>query len=186
MLAEMTLNSLRSGSSISHEDFLARAQILHVLGIDVLISCFEHFYQLAEYLDGYTDQMIGIAVGVPTLRDSLDEQFYAELAGGALESVGRLFRRSVKMYVYPTLDPVSGRIVSLADAEVQAPVHHLRNFLVDLSRIEPLACTDPESLTIRTPDVLARIQSGDPSWEQMVPPAVAEIIKAQKLFGCRG
>jgi hypothetical protein len=38
---------------------------------------------------------------------------------------------------------------------------------------------------IRTPDVLARIQGGDAAWEQMVPAAVAEIIKAENLFGWR-
>src|SRR5205085_11577001 len=113
-IAEMTLKSLMAEENIvSHEDFLARAEILHVLGIDVLISRFEHFYQLAEYLDGYTDKMIGIAVGVPTLRNSLDEQFDTDLDGGALESVGRLFKRSVKMYVYPTVDPATGKLVSL-------------------------------------------------------------------------
>ena len=30
---------------------------------------------------------------------------------------------------------------------------------------------------------LALIQRGGPSWEQMVPAAVAEIIKAENLFG---
>jgi hypothetical protein len=38
-------------------------------------------------------------------------------------------------------------------------------------------------LSIRTSDVLARIEKGDPSWERLVPPAVADIIKAKKLFG---
>jgi hypothetical protein len=40
-------------------------------------------------------------------------------------------------------------------------------------------------LSIRTPDVLARIQGGDAAWEQMVPAAAAEIIKAENLFGWR-
>jgi hypothetical protein len=35
------------------------------------------------------------------------------------------------------------------------------------------------------PDVLALIQKGDPAWEQMVPAAVAGIIKAENLFGWR-
>ncbi len=185
VLAEMTLNSLKFGSGVSHEDFLARAQILHVLGLDVLITRFQHYYQLAEYLDGYTEKRIAIAVGVPSLLKIMDEQVCAELEGGALEAVGRLFRRSVKMYVYPTFDPVLGRVVSLHDAEVQAPIHHLRNFLVDLSRMEAIPCDDPDILKIRTPDVLARIQSGDPAWQEMVPPVVAEIVKAERLFGCR-
>jgi hypothetical protein len=29
-----------------------------------------------------------------------DEKFFTDLPGGVLESVGRLFKRSVKMYVY--------------------------------------------------------------------------------------
>ena len=33
-----------------------------------------------------------------------------------------------------------------------------------------------------TPEVLARIERGDPSWETMVPPAVADIIKSKGLF----
>ena len=186
VLAEMTLHNLLTGSSIDHEDFLARAQILHVLGIDVLISRFQPFYQLADYLAGYTDQTIGIAIGVPAMRDILDEQYYDELEGGALESIGRLFKRSVKMYVYPTLDAATGQIVSLDNAPMPPPGHHMRDLLLDLGRIEPLQCSDPQHLAIRTPDVLARLQSGDPSWEDCVPPAVVQIIKEQKLLGCPG
>ncbi|HLJ53724.1 MAG TPA: hypothetical protein VKT77_01730 [Chthonomonadaceae bacterium] len=185
VLAEMTLDDLGAGSGISHEDFLARAQILHVLGIDVLVTRFNRFYQLAEYLDDYTDQMIGIAVGVPTLRKILDEQFCTEVGGGALESVGRLFRRLVKMYVYPTFDAATGRIITLDDAEVQSPLHHIRDFLLDQSRLEAIPCPDPEILKIRTPDVRGKIEDGDPSWEASVPPVVADIVKAQRLFGYR-
>ena len=39
---------------------------------------------------------------------------------------------------------------------------------------------------IHTPDVLARIQREDPSWEAMVPATVAEMIKRKNLFAtCR-
>jgi hypothetical protein len=186
VLAEMTLRNLSSESGVAHEDFLARADILHVLGIDVLISSFQPYYQLADYLAGYSDRMIGIAVGIPTLRDVLDERYYEELSGGALESIGRLFKRSVKMYVYPTRDPVSGEIVSVDNARVPPPGHHLRNLLLELGRVEPLQGYEPKYLSIHTPDVLARLQKGDPAWEEMVPPAVAQSIKEHKLFGYRG
>jgi hypothetical protein len=42
VLAEMTLRSLIPGPDVGHSDFLARADILGALGIDVLISRFEH------------------------------------------------------------------------------------------------------------------------------------------------
>src|SRR5262249_11505043 len=108
VLAEMTLRTLGAVPDGGHTDFLARADILGALGYDVLISRFEPYYQLAEYLAGYTDALIGLAVGLPAVRQVADEKYYTDLPGGVLESVGQLFKRSVKMYVYPTRDPVSG------------------------------------------------------------------------------
>jgi hypothetical protein len=187
VLAEMTLRNLKQPDQdrAGPADFLARAEILHVLGVDVLVSRFGPFYQLADYLAAYTDQMLGIAVGVPTLHDLLDEQYSTRLDGGALEAVGRLFKRSVKLYVYPTRDPVSGRIVSLRDAAPTKAAAHLRDFVLAVDRLRPLEPSDPSLLTIRTPDVLARIQAGDASWKSMVPPSVAERIQSDGLFGLR-
>jgi hypothetical protein len=183
VLAEMTLRSLIPKPDVGHTDFLARAESLGALGIDVLISRFEPYYQLAEYLTRYTDGLIGLAVGLPAVRQMADEKYYTDLPGGVLESAGRLFKRSVKMYVYPTRDPVSGQIQSVEQAPVPPPWHHLRDLLLQIGRFEPIRGYDESYLSIRTPDILDRIQRGDHSWEEMVPAAVAEIIKAKNLFG---
>ena len=182
VMAEMTLRSL-SAAAADHADFLARADILRALGFDVLISRFEQYYELAEYLAGYTDSLIGIAVGLPGLRQIADDKYYAELPGGVLESTGRLFKRSVKMYVYPTRDAASGEIQDLERAQMQPPWQHLRALLLEIGRIESIRGYDESLLSIQTPDVLARIQRGDSSWEQLVPPAVAGIIRDKRLFG---
>jgi len=171
---------------VGHEDFLARADILHVLGVDVLISRFQPYYQLADYLCAYTDQMIGIAVGLPTIRDVLDERYYEDLSGGALESIGRLFKRSVKMYVYPMLDPSTGQIVTAQNVPVPSPGKHIRDLLHELGRVVPLREYEPKYLSIKTPEVLALLQKGDPSWENLVLPEVAKMIKEQRLLGYRG
>ena len=71
----------------------------------------------------------------------------------------------------------------MEQAPVLPPWHHLHDLLLKIGRIEPIRGYDESYLSIRTPDVLARIQRGDPSWEQMVPTAVADIIKAKNLFG---
>jgi hypothetical protein len=186
VLAEMTLNNLLSSTGVSHDDFLERAQILHALGIDVLISNFQPYYQLADYLACYTNRMIGIAVGLPGLREILDEQYYDALGGGALESIGRLFKRSVKMYVYPAMDPATGRVTLLEDAPFPHPSHHLRDLLLDLHRVELIEPYRVDYLPIQPPDVLAMLQSGDPAWEHMVPPVVAQCIKDEKLLGYTG
>ncbi len=183
VLAEMTLRTLRATPNVGPTDFLARADILGALGFDVLISRFEPYYQLAEYLAAYTDAPIGLAVGLPAVRQVADETYYADLPGGVLESVGRLFKRSVKMYVYPTRDPVSGEIHTALQGAIAPPWHHLRDLLLQIGRIVPIHNYDESLLSIHTPDVLNRIQRGDPSWEAMVPAAVAEMIKAKNLFG---
>jgi len=186
VLAEMTLRNLLSENQVDHKDFLARADLLGALGIDALISRFQPYYQLAEYLAAYTDRPIGLAVGLPSVRQMADEKFYTDLPGGVLESMGRLFKRSVKMYVYPTLDPQSGEIRTVDTASIPSPWHHMRALLREIGRIEPIRRFENSYLAIRTPEVLARIQRGDPSWESMVLAPVADVIKAKQLFGWRG
>jgi hypothetical protein len=183
VLAEMTLRNLLSENEVDHEDFLARADLLGALGIDALISRFQPYYQLADYLAGYTDRPIGLAVGLPSVRQMADEKFYTDLPGGVLESMGRLFKRSVKMYVYPTLDPESGELRTVDTASIPPPWHHMRALLREIGRIEPIRRFEQSYLAIRTADVLARVQRGDPSWESLVPAPVAAMIKAKKLFG---
>ena len=182
VLAEMTLRNLLASDESDHADFLARAEVVGALGFDVLISRFQPYYELAEYLAAYTDGLIGLAVGLPSVRQIADDQYYTHLPGGVLESMGRLFKRSVKMYVYPALDPATGRVLSVEQTPVPAPWHHLRDLLLEIKRLEPIRNYNESYLSIHTPDVLARIERGDPSWEGMVPPAVATIIKGKGLF----
>jgi hypothetical protein len=84
-----------------------------------------------------------------------------------------------------TWDPVSGGIVTVDNAHLPRPGNHIRDFLLEVGRVEPLAGYEPKYLSIHTPDVLARLQRGDPSWEVMVLPAVAETIKQHQLLGYR-
>jgi hypothetical protein len=185
VLMEMTLRNLTAGSQLDHADFLARADILGALGHDVLISRFEQFYHLAEYLSAFTDRPIGIAVGLPSITEIAEERFYGDLSGGALESTGRLFKRSVKMYVYPLLDPATGRVVTIESLPMPGAWRHLREFLRESGHLVPIRRYDERLLSIFTKDVLARIQSNDPTWEAMVPETVAATIKAKRLFGLK-
>lgn len=185
VLMEMTLRHLTSGAGLDHADFLARADILEGLGLNVLISRFEQYYQLADYLSSYTDRMIGIAVGLPSVHEIADEKYYTGLPGGVLESAGRLFKRSVKMYVYPARDPVSGQIRTVETAPMRPPWQHLRDLLVEIRQVESIRGYNENYLSILPPDVLARIQKGDPTWEDLVPAPVVEAIKVRSLFGYR-
>ena len=185
VLMEMTLGTLAAGAPVDHVDFLARADILGTLGYDVLISRFEAYYQMAEYLSAYTDRLIGIAAGVPSIEALAEERFHGDLGGGMLEAAGRLFKRSVKMYAYPVLNAASGRVFTIETLPVEGVWRHLRDFLVESGHLVPIRRYDERLLSILTKDVLARIQSGDASWETMVPTVVAETIKRKQLFGVR-
>jgi hypothetical protein len=105
--------------------------------------------------------------------------------GGVLESMGRLFKRSVKMYVYLTLDPQLGEVRTVDTASIPPPWHHMRALLREIGRIEPIRRFEESYLGIHTPEVQARIQRGDRSWESLVPAQVAAIINSKKLFAGR-
>jgi hypothetical protein len=182
VLLEMTLRSLTGERGVDHRDFLDRAEMLHALGHHVLISREPRNFTLVEILSRYTKARIGIAVGVPTLRSIIDDE-YEDLGGGRLEAIGRLFKRGVKLYVYPTVDPASGQIVTADTIPVPDTMRHLYEFLLDNRRLEAIERYDPSILDIRTTDVLARLQRGDGGWESAVPEQVVGIIKERKLFG---
>ena len=86
----------------------------------------------------------------------------------------------MKTSVRPTREPVSGEIRTIERASARPPWYHLRGLLLDVHPLEAIRGFDEAYLSIRTPDVLARIEKGDASWERLVPPAVADIIRGKK------
>jgi len=183
VLAEMTLKNLTEGDHIvDHRDFLARVDILSAMGRSVLISNYFEYYRLAGYLFLYTKKMIGMAMGVPSLREVFDEKYYHHLEGGILESFGRLFKNDLKLYVYPLKDEKSGALITAGNLRVAPHLRHLYAYLVENRLIESIRDYNEAYLPIFSPDVLAKIRSGDATWEKDVPPVVARIIKERQLF----
>jgi len=186
MLFEMTLRNLREGAEeIDAQDFLDRADILATLGRTVMISNYGEYHRLAAYLFRQTKKLIGLVMGVPTLRELFDERYYADLDGGILESFGRLFKNDLKIYAYPLLDAKTNALITAGNLRVAPHLRHLCAYLVENRLIESIRDFDPQCLRIYSRDVLARIRSGDPLWEEMTPPAVAELIKSRGLLGYR-
>jgi hypothetical protein len=181
ILLEMTLRSLTGESGVDHRDFIDRAEVLHALGHHVLISRSPRNFALAEILARYTRARLRIALGVPTLQGVIGDD-YEDLAGGRLEAIGRLFQKAVKLYVYPTIDPASGALVTAETMPVPESMRHLYRHLLDNRHIEALENYEPSILRINTRDVLARLQRGEDGWESAVPERVATIIKERRLF----
>lgn len=184
VLMEMTLrNLLATGPAIDHVDFLARVDTLSALGRTVMVSNYSRFHNVATYLRRYTQNRIVMALGVPTLAELFEEKYYHDLEGGVLEALGRIFKGSVKLYVYPWKNVRTGEVVDAGNFKVVKHLQHLYAHLLDNKFIEPIREISAADLAVLPRDVLALIQSGDPGWEKMVPQPVADVIKRNRLFG---
>jgi hypothetical protein len=186
VLMEMTLRHLLGAQpSIDHADFLARADTLSLLGPTVMISNYSRFHSVATYLRRYTDQPVGMVLGLPTLAALFEEKHYHDLEGGILEAFGRLFRGAVRLQVYPWRHPKTGELVTASNFKAPPSMRHLYAHLLERGAIEPIAAFEPRNLDILPGDVLRRLQGGDAAWETMVPRPVVARIKRDRLFGWR-
>jgi hypothetical protein len=186
VLLEMTLSGLGSEAGVDKQDFLARADILRVLGHNVLISNHGPFYLLAEHLSRYTQKPIGIAQGIKSLSAIMDETHYNDLPGRALEALGRLFTNNVRIYLYPWRDPKSNELITAQKLQVAPNLRHLHAYLLENGFVVAIQNYNEEYLRIDPDEVLRQIQSSGSGWEPLVPPAVADIIKRARLFGYGG
>jgi hypothetical protein len=186
VVMEMSLQDLRTGQRIDHADFLARVDILGALGQMVMISNFTHHYRLTPFLRRYTSKPVAFVMGVPALTELFDEKYYADLSGGILEAMAGLFKRTISVFVHPSLDPATGRLITAETLVVAQHLRHLHAYLLENRLLQSIRTVNKDYLHISPRDVLAKIQSGDPAWERMVPATVAERIKQHQLFGIMG
>ena len=184
-LMEITMRNLMVSGQVDYRDFLARVDLLAATGMTVMISDYFEYYRLAAYLARYSNAQIGITMGAASLRELFDEKYYTQLAGGILESFGRLFKNDLKLYIYPLLDPASGDLTAVQNLEVASNLRKLYEFLVERGRIEQLNNFNEAYLPMFSRDALNKIETGDPSWQEMVPREVAEVIKQRSFFGYR-
>jgi hypothetical protein len=184
-LMEITMRNLLAAGKIDLTDFLARADVLAAVGKTVLISDYFEYYRLAAYLTRYTSQPIAVTMGIASLEDLFKDQYYASLEGGILEAFGKLFTKDLRVYVYPLRDQATGQLSTVESVQMPGNVHSLYRHLVERGRIKQLDNFDESVLHIFSRDVLRRIKDNDASWEAMVPPEIAELIKHRHYFGYR-
>jgi nicotinic acid mononucleotide adenylyltransferase len=185
VLVEMTLRHLTKIDIIEEEDFLHRAEMLSALGKTVLVSNFRRFHRLASYLSRYTKKPLGLAIGASKLGEIFNESFYNDGEGGLLGGLGQLFKNPARLYVYPSFDFKSGQTVTAENFQVAPQLRHLYQHVLENRLIQGIEKHDAKLLPIRSGDVLSKIQTGDDSWEKLVPSKIAEIIKKNGLFGYR-
>ena len=92
-----------------------------------------------------------------------------------------MFSRNVKLFVYPTYR--NGKIYNSTNIELPTHLKPLFDYLVINDKIEDIRDFDEENLKISTDKVIEQIKRGEVGWEEVVPPAVVEMIKDKCLFG---
>ncbi|MEO6847526.1 MAG: TonB-dependent receptor [Chthoniobacterales bacterium] len=182
VLMEITMQNLLRSGELDLRDFLDRVDILGSLGRTVLISNYGEYYRLVNFLTRYTDNMVGLVLGIPSLQEIFDEKYYTDLEGGILEGLGRLFKSGVKLYVYPRIE-ADGSITEVEGYTVAPNLKYLYTHLLENHFMRSIKDYHKEYLPILSGDVLAKIRTHDNSWENLVPPEVASLIKDRKLFG---
>ena len=186
VLMEITMRNLLQNVNVQPADFLARVDSLSTIGKTVLITSHGEFYHMVEYLRRTTNNKIGIAVGMPTLQELLEPRYYADLPGGILEALGLLYSGPVKLYVYPRKTAGRDKLITTENMPVADNLKDLLAHLRHNHLVEDLQGINPNNLTMSYADLLKKIRGGDPEWEKMVPPTVAEIIKSRHYFGFGG
>lgn len=97
-----------------------------------------------------------------------------------MEGFGRLLKFDLKVYVYPTVDPKTGELVTASDLRVEDPgVQKLYDYILERGAIVPVEHFDRELL--RHGDVsklvAESIRSGTGEWEALVPHHVRDQVR---------
>ncbi len=183
---EITLNYLMQGEELDEQDFLHRVDILNMMGQYVMVSNFSRFFQLGQYFTKFKIKKLRVVVGMPTFVKILDESYYRDLKGGLLEAMGQLFQRNTKLYVYPSVDEKSKKVITPVNAEFQSNARLMLEYLFSNRRIVILKNVSQEHLDITTQEVTKLISEGDSSFCKLVPDEVGKYIIKNHIFGYNG
>ncbi len=175
-ICEITMHNLLclDDCAVEYANFLARADVLQSLGKNVLISKYAEFHRLSSYLARYTQAPVGIVLGLPLFEELFNERWYADLGGGLLEAFGRLFKNSVRLYVYPAGDPITAKIRTGAHAKVAPHQQHLLRYLLETDSVRVIDDCLEDCVFVSSAAVRQMMRDGDPAWRNYVPELVSQ------------
>jgi hypothetical protein len=182
-LAEISTKNVLDPTPYTPDDLLARIDTLWALGLPTLVTDLPEFYRLEGYLSRYSKREVLFVLGAETLARTFQEEYYETLEGGAFEGLGRLFKRWVRVGVYPSRQAHSKVLLTAENVEVSPRMRHLLRYLLESGQVEPLRDYREEHLSASAASVLQDLQSGGRAWEAQVPEAAAALIKQRRLFG---
>jgi len=183
IIFEITLSNLSAEGKINERDFLDRAELLCSLGQNVMITSFQQYFKLVEYLSEFTKERMALAMGVHNMIQIFDEKYYRDVSGGILEAFGKLFYRDLKVYMYPYHDQENDDYITSENLKVHPRMKELYKYFKNNGKVLDIKDFDKDILDIFSRTVLKMIMNGEKGWESMLPEGIAETIKQKRLFG---
>lgn len=168
-ICEISMHNLLRGDVMDHVEFLDRADALQALGKTLLISRCAEFHRIASYLNRYTNQPIAVSLSIGLLNELFKEKWSENLAGGILESFGRLFKNELGLYVYPWKNRNSDELVTAHNFRVDESLKHLYQYFLQNEMIHDVECGDEGLLKYTGRDIQKMIQDKDDQWKDYVP-----------------
>jgi hypothetical protein len=168
-LCEISIHNLLRGGDVDPVDFLDRADALQALGKTVLLSRLAEFHRIAAFLYRYTHKPVGIILSIGLLNELFKPKWSDNLAGGLLESFGRLFKEGVTLHVFPWKNRRNGELVTAATFNAPKDSAHLYQHFLSNDRILGIPCDDDDTLIYTGRDVCRMIHANDDHWHKLVP-----------------
>ncbi|MBN2614086.1 MAG: hypothetical protein JXR71_00200 [Bacteroidales bacterium] len=182
---ELTLNNLSTkDEEVDEQDFLERVNMLNSIGQNVMVSDIQEYFRLVDFFKLFKLKKLRIVMGVPTLEKVFDEKYYTNLRGGLLESIGIMFPKNMKLYIYPTLRKSGDKSELTTSKNLNMDSKHklLYEYLLENHFILDIKSSMSDQLHIKSREVWQMIRDGNADWEKYVPMKIAKIIKEKKLF----
>jgi hypothetical protein len=182
VLTEITLSNLKNDGELDEKDFLDRADILCAMGQTVVISNCDAYTKLIDYLADFKVNKTGLVVGARVLLDLINEKYYSHSDGSLLAAFGELFRKNVKVYVYPIMQEGTAELMTAKNLPIPDAITFLYRHLIDSQQITDLEGYDRKILHIFSKTVLEMITNDEEGWERYVSLKVSRLIKDECLF----
>ena len=183
VIFEITLSNLMESGEIDEKDFMDRAKLLCSMGKTVMISNFKEYYKLVDYFSNYTKQKLGLTMGISSLVEVFNENYYKDIDGGILEAFSKMFHDNVKVFLYPIYDK-KGNIVNSNNLKLDPRMKDFYKFFKYNEKFIDITDYEEEFLNIFSRVILKEIKDNKTkNWKNKLPEGISEIIIKNNMFG---
>jgi len=175
-VCEVSLSNLLRDGEVDMLSFLDRADALQALGKVVMVSNCPEFHRVAATLRNYTSEPIGLILSIGLLNELFKEKWSRNLAGGILESFGRLFKSGVHLLVYPWKNRKNAELVNADNFKTEEKLTHLYQHFFDNGMIKDIGCGNLRLLEKTGREIMTEARR-DGDWEEWVPVEARDLVR---------